>query len=357
MSAPMTVPLNDLSRLVDDEICEIISSVVRGGRYINGSHNLLFEMEFSDYIGACYCAGVGNGTDALELALLAAGVRAGDRVMTVANAGGYSSIAIKKIGAHPIYADVDDSLTMDPSEIDSSLNAVVATHLYGRMAKMNEIRERCSHYKIPLIEDCAQAIGASQDGKKAGAWGDVAAFSFFPTKNLGALGDGGAVLTNTEAADRMVRRLREYGWSSKYEMGQSEGMNSRLDELQAAVLRHRLRSLDDLNRKRQEILKRYASSLSRRYGWFNWVDGEEHVAHLAVIVCANREKMTEHLSLNEIATDIHYPIPDHRQGLWSSIDAYVPHTDWLAESVLTIPCFPTMTEREVDHVCGALRSA
>lgn len=359
MSVLHTVPVNDLSRFEVAPVVSVLFDVVTSGRFVHGHHHEMFEDEFARYLGANHCAGVASGSDALELVLRAHDVGPHDRVLTVANAGGYATNAILKVGATPVFADIDGSLTLDPEFITETIDVVVVTHLFGRMANMPQIAERCDRFGSLLVEDCAQAAGAMIHGVKAGAWGQAAAFSFYPTKNLGALGDGGAVVCRAQAADEKVRTLREHGWDT-HERGlvsQKDGGNSRLDEIQAAVLRHRLPLLDEHNRRRIEILSMYQQSLPSHVGHFAFRGlGLEHVAHLAVVACQERDSLRAHLEHQGIGTAVHYPVLDHHQPAWQ-LSADVPVTEHMAGRVLTIPCFPTMTDDEVDRVCGALATA
>lgn len=354
-----TVPVNDLSRFDVAPVVSVLFDVVTSGRFVHGNHHEMFEDDFARYLGANYCAGVASGSDALELVLRAYDVGPWDRVLTVANAGGYATNAILKVGATPVFADIDAGLTLDPDFITETVDVVIVTHLFGQMADMPQITERCDRFGTLLVEDCAQAAGAMLHGVKAGAWGQAAAFSFYPTKNLGALGDGGAVVCRDHSVDHKVRVLREHGWDP-HERGrvvQKDGGNSRLDEMQAAVLRHRLPLLDELNRRRIEILSMYEQALPDHVGHFAFRGaGLEHVAHLAVVVCQDRDRLRAHLEHQGIGTAVHYPVLDHHQPAWE-LKADVPVTEHMAGRVLTIPCFPSMTDTEIERVCEALATA
>ncbi len=243
--------------------------MLASGWYSGGTETKDFAQEFSAYIGTSQCIGVGNGTDALTIGLLALGMSEGSRVATVANAGFYSSSAIIAAGAKPVYVDVDlTTACMDIGDLNqvllADIDCVIVTHLYGQMADMPVITETCRAAGIPVLEDCAQAAGADIGGRKAGAWGDAAAFSFYPTKNLGALGDGGAVVTSSPEIAAAVGSFAQYGWSERYKVDHRGGRNSRLDEFQAAVLRHRLPQLDELNHRRRWIAGEYAGSSKLR---------------------------------------------------------------------------------------------
>ncbi len=358
--------INDLYRHnapIASLLSEAMNRVVASGWFVLGSEVKSFEEEFSSYCGVTGCVTVGNGTDALELGLRALGVGAGDEVVTVANAGGYSSTAILAAGARPVYADIiSETMNMDPVSLHAALSprtkAVIVTHLYGRMADMPPLMRIAEAAGIPVMEDCAQAHGAASNGKRAGAWGTLAAFSFYPTKNLGALGDGGAVVSKDALLTGRLRQLRQYGWSGKYRYDLPGGRNSRLDELQAAVLRCKLPLLDGWNARRREVAARYSKHMRHPMVNCPRIGGEDFVAHLYVIRTERREKLRQHLAANKVPVDVHYPIPDHRQAVWTALarPTALPETERAAEQVLTLPCFPEMTDDEVDIVCSAINS-
>ena len=335
-----------------------ISRVLDSGRFVHGKEHAAFEEELASFLGVAHCAGVASGTDALELALAAVGCGPGDEVVTAANAGGYSTAAARRLGCAVRYADVDSAtLGLSAATLEAALTdvtrAVVATHLYGQMCDIEGIVELCRGRSIAVIEDCAQAAGARRGGQRAGAFADAAAFSFYPTKNLAAIGDGGAVVTGDAAVDERVRALRQYGWSEKYRADVSGGWNSRLDELQAAVLRLGLPQLDERNQRRRQIVARYAEALPAHAGRFVRSDGEDFVAHLAVIVAEDRERLAAALDEAGVGTDVHYPIADYDQPAWRT-NTRLPVTDHAVAHVLTVPCFPELTDEEVAVVCGVL---
>lgn len=359
-----TIPLNSLVRhtsALRDELTAVAKEVVCSGYYILGPQVDAFESAFAEYCGTAYCAGVGNGTDALELALRAVGVGQGDRVAVVANAAMYSTTAVLAAGAIPVFVDVDPSSTMDPAELRSTmsgqaLKAVIVTHLYGRLADMASLVDIARSANVAVIEDCAQAHGArTADGRMAGSLGDIASFSFYPTKNLGALGDGGAVVTNDAHLDRTVRQLRQYGWGDKYMNELSGGRNSRLDEMQAATLNVMLPHLDGWNARRRDIANQYSQLIRNPAIDTPPVSGSEYVAHLYVVRTNRREELRAHLLANGIASDVHYPVPDHRQPCFAGghADVSLPHTEQDAGQVLSLPCFPELTDDEVDIVVNA----
>ena len=361
------IPLNDLARqhaAIARPLLGAVEQVVASGRYIGSSNVHAFEAAFGKYCETSHCIGVANGTDALELALRAVGVARGHRVVTVANAGGYASTAICAIGAIPIYVDVEpQALLMDLTlleDLPDPIAAVVVTHIYGRMADVDAVVRWARPRGIPVVEDCAQAHGATRDGKRAGAHGTVGCFSFYPTKNLGALGDGGAVITDDTAIAGRVRELRQYGWSSKYHADRPGGRNSRLDELQAAILLIKLPHVDHWNARRRAIAARYRNGLGNARIRPPPAGGEENVAHLFVIRVEGRTSLCAALSAHGIGHDIHYPIPDHRQPAFAcDIEVPVlPVTERAAGEILSLPCFSEMTDDEVDQVvavCNAWR--
>jgi dTDP-3-amino-2,3,6-trideoxy-4-keto-D-glucose/dTDP-3-amino-3,4,6-trideoxy-alpha-D-glucose/dTDP-2,6-dideoxy-D-kanosamine transaminase len=341
------LPVNDLRRrtaALRPIIEKAIGRVIDRGWFILGPEVEGFEAEFAAWCGAAHCVAVGNGTDALELALKAVGVRPGSRVATVANAGFYSTTAILRCGAVPVWIDIDRaSMNMSPERLaDVKVDAVVVTHLYGRMADMPAILTAAG--AVPVIEDCAQAHGASWHGRRAGTWGAAGTFSFYPTKNLGALGDGGAVVTNDMDTAGRLRALRQYGWTAKYTSSVEGGRNSRLDELQAAILRAQLPLLDGWNERRREIAAAYGGGRG----------GESDVVHLYVVRSRERDRFRAALKDRGIATDVHYPIADYRQASVGETNVTLPETERCCTELVTLPCFPEMTSEEIAAVSSAL---
>jgi dTDP-4-amino-4,6-dideoxygalactose transaminase len=301
--------------------------------------------------------GVANGSDALVIALRAIGVKKDDEVATVANAGFYTCAALNLIGAKPVFIDIDpDSLLIDPIDLEKKLitnkiKAVVVTHLYGQVAPIKDVIELCSKSGIKVIEDCAQAHGAQIEGKKVGSFGDISTFSFYPTKNLGAVGDGGAVLTNDDLIAKIVKKIRQYGWGDKYSVEIEHGTNSRLDELQAAFLVAKLDELDNWNQQRITIAKQYVNAFEKSNVKVlkNTLKG---VAHLFVILTEDRDELIEHLAKNRIQSGIHYPISDHKQAIYKEKykDISLPVTDSTVAKILSLPIYPGMKQDEIDHV-------
>ena len=361
----MMVPLNSLSAKINNhqtEILESIQKVMDSGWVILGPEVKRFEEAFAKYLGVANCIGVANGTDALELALKAFGIQQSDLVATVANAGAYSTNAILANGAEPYFMDVcveNQLVTLQEVEqaIKAGVKAVVATHLYGMMIpEILEIAKLCNKHNVFLLEDCAQAHGAKLHQKQAGSFGDASAFSFYPTKNLGALGDGGAVATNNPDLAMKVFGLRQYGWSHKYKIEMAGARNSRLDEIQAAILNTFLWNLDSLNAKRRLIAKSYSEKIRNPRIKTPIVSGESYVGHLYVIQTEQRDSLKNHLQAMKIASDIHYPIPDHRQPFFGKRYSEISllKTEMLAQKILTLPCFPEMTDSMMDQVIQAV---
>ena len=368
---PAAVPLNALKRHVApmrDDLLAVAAATIDEGRYILGPGVAAFERAFADYCGVAHCLGTGNGTDALELALKAVGVAAGDAVAVTANAAMYATTAVLACGATPVFVDVcDDDATLDADALDrvfdgeariekARIKAVVATHLYGRLARMDTLLGLCRPRGIAVVEDCAQAHGArGRDGKRAGAYGDAAAFSFYPTKNLGALGDGGAVVTDDDAVAERVRALRQYGWERKYVNALPGGRNSRLDELQARMLSLMLPRLEGWNARRRAIAARYTRGIDHPDIRVAPEGGDDYVAHLYVVHSERRDALRAHLAGAGVETDVHFPVPDHRQpchgGRYDAVS--LPVTERHTRTALTLPCFPELTDDEATLVIDA----
>lgn len=365
-SSTPSVLFNDLSRQTASQWNELSAAsarIIASGRYVLGEENDAFEREFADYCGARDAIGVASGTDALELALRAVGVQAGQNVITVANAGGYATAAIRTIGAQPAFVDVrPDTCLIDLTHLKTviacrKVAAVIVTHLFGRMVDMAAIAALCDPPGIPVIEDCAQAHGAKHDGRRAGSFGAAGCFSFYPTKNLGALGDGGAVVTSNPAIAGRIRSLRQYGWHGKYRVVSPGGRNSRLDELQAAFLRVKLPHLDRWNERRRGIAARYRDGIANPKVHFLLPGTADDVVHLFVIRCAASDALAAHLRAANIGYDIHYPIPDHLQAGWmmtTAPPAALPVTEDLAAQLLSLPCYPELNDDEVESVIRAV---
>ena len=352
------------------EIDAAIAKVLNGGWYILGKETEAFDQEFAQYLAVRESVGVASGTDALHLALRAIGIGPGDSVITVSHTAVATVAAIELAGASPILVDVDPvTFTMDPDRLENTikthysggktvaggrLKGVIPVHLYGHPADMPAIMEIARRYEMCVIEDCAQSHGASVGALKTGGWGDLAAFSFYPTKNLGALGDGGALATNDQELAERIRLLREYGWRERY-ISDFPGMNSRLDELQAAILRVKLHYLDRENDRRRELARVYDSLLSATTLTRPEVKADaQHVYHQYVVRSQRREALRTFLKDNFVGTLIHYPSPVHLQPAYRErilIGAGgLDHTERLCREILSLPMHPQMSDEQAQRV-------
>ena len=350
------------------EIDAAIREVLDSGSYILGRQVADFEREFAAYLGTSHALGVASGTDALRLCLRACGIGPGDAVVTVSHTAVATVAAIELAGATPVFADIRaDSFTLDPASLEEALKnhrgdrvrAVIPVHLYGHPADMPPILDIAARHELFVIEDCAQAHGAAIGGKKVGAWGHMAAFSFYPTKNLGALGDGGAVVTNDPALADRTRLLREYGWRERY-VSDNAGMNSRLDELQAAILRVKLRSLDAGNSRRREIAARYQALLAAApFGLPSTSPGATHVHHQYVVRSPRRDNLKSYLREDGVGSAVHYPVPVHRQPAYRERlhpIVSLANTEAAAAEVLSLPMYPELTADHVARVAALIEN-
>ncbi len=340
------------------EIEAAITRVLESGWYILGKEVSSFEKEFANYIGVSHAVGVANGTDAIELALRAFGIGHGDIVATVSHTAVATVSAISRTGATPVFVDIGEDYLMSPASFVEVLEimqprkpkAIIVVHLYGQVAAMPTILKIANQYNIKVIEDCAQAHGASLQGRKAGAWGDIGCFSFYPTKNLGALGDGGAVVTQDDELADLIRALRQYGWRRRY-ISDVEGVNSRLDELQAAILRVKLKYLDADNKKRHEIAALYRDRLQDAPLNLPIENTDvQHVYHQFVIQTSNRNLLAEALKMAGVATSVHYPAAVHQQAAYAN-ETYRPlvlsMTEKILPGILSLPIFPEIAANDV----------
>lgn len=368
MSQTMHIPFNDLKRgtnVIRDEIQVAIQRVLDSGWFVLGPEHDALEIELAEFVGVKHAVNVANGTDALELGLAALGVKVGDYVLTVANAGAYASTAILLLGAEPVYVDVDpETLLMSAATLHAALEkmpekpkAIVVTHLYGAMAPIEEIVRIAHSQNIAVMEDCAQSLGATKNGKRAGSFADIASTSFYPTKNLGALGDGGAIFTDNEVLATAVKRMRQYGWSSKYNIEFSHGRNSRLDEIQAAILRVKLPNLDKQNERRRLIHSRYEKANNIKAQVLN-KSSESFIGHLAVLTSENRNAARVTMESFGVKTDVHYPVPDHKQKFPHFTPKNMPLevTEWAVGSVFSVPLYPELTDKEISIVVESIES-
>ena len=361
------IPLVDLRRQylsIKNEIDEAIQTVLNSGVFITGENVRAFEKEFANYIGVKYAIGVNSGTDALTIALRALGIERGDEIITVSFTFVSTVDCVVHNGGMPVFIDIEpESYTIDIRQIEKAITkktkAIIPVHLYGHPADMDPILKTAEKHGLYVIEDAAQASGAEYKGKKVGSLGHVACFSFYPSKNLGAYGDGGTIVTNDQEIAEKVKFLREYGQREKYSH-ELIGYNSRLDEIQAAILRVKLKHLDGWNERRRVLAKLYVDLLTcledqiklpieKRHA--------EHVFHLFVIQVSARDELKKYLASHGIQTGIHYPIPVHLQKAYSSIisNAPTPNTERCASHVLSLPMFPELTEEEVAFICDRIK--
>lgn len=344
-----------------DVISEAIARVVQRGWFVLGPEVEAFEHEFAAASGARHAVGVGTGTDALALILRALGIGRGDEVITSPLSAAYTALAIMMVGAHPVFADIDrDRLTIDPAAVAAAVTpktaAILPVHLYGQPADMPAIETLARRHNLAIVEDACQAHLATCDGRPVGSWSAAAAFSFYPTKNLGALGDGGAVTTNDPHLAERVARLRNGGQTSRYHHLEP-GLNSRLDEMQAAILRARLGLLGDWTRRRRQLAQHYRLHLAGAQISLPPECDAGHVYHLFVICSDERPRLQDHLRAQGIETLIHYPVPIPSQpALAEEAPAACPVADEICAQVLSLPLYPSLDEASVERVASAVRS-
>jgi len=350
---------------IQADILAAVRRVLESGEYILGREARAFEQEWATYVGNTHAVAVASGTDALCLALLAGGVRPGDEVITVSHTAVAVAAAVEQAGARPVFVDIDPlSYTLDPARIEAAITtrtrAVVPVHLYGCPADLEHILLTASQRSLLVVEDCAQAHGAIYRGRRVGSWGALAAFSFYPTKNLGAFGDGGMVVTGSESMAVRLRQLRQYGWGES-RISQVKGYNSRLDEIQAAVLRVKLEHLEEWNRCRRDLAAAYSCLLRGLPGLQLPVEPAlaVHVYHQFVIRHPRRDDLQAHLARAGITTLVHYPVPVHLQPAYAGParpPGSLPETERAAREVLSLPIDPGMTLAQVEQVCAAVRA-
>ncbi|MCX6049376.1 MAG: DegT/DnrJ/EryC1/StrS family aminotransferase [Chloroflexi bacterium] len=386
------IPFNDLRAqylAIKSEIDAAVARTLDSGWYILGQEVAAFEQEFAAYLAnpqpangveapgatgelapaALGCVAVNSGTDALQLALMACDVGQGDEVITVAHTAVATAAAISLTGATPIFVDVDPiTYTMAPSALEMAITprtkAIIPVHLYGHPAALQPILALARRHHLRVIEDCAQAHGARYQGQTLGTLGDLGCFSFYPTKNLGALGDGGAVVSHDRHLLDRVRLLREYGWTpqARY-VSQVQGMNSRLDELQAAILRVKLHHLDEWNQTRRTLALHYGQSLPATVRKPVERSDSYHVYHLYVVQTPHRDKLRTRLQAAGIGTAIHYPVPIHQQPAYAPLANYsgpanaLNETEHLAQTILSLPLHPMLTSDEIEQIAVAVATA
>ena len=357
------VPFNALAvqdAPIQAELLAAIRRVVERGRYVLGEELRAFERDFAAASGCTHVVGVANGTDAIRLALEACGVRAGDEVVTVSHTATFTALAISMLGAKPVFCDIEPvTMNLDPARLEAAITnrtrAILPVHLYGQTADMDPVLEIARRRDIPVIEDCAQAHLARYRSRLAGSLGAAAAFSFYPTKNLGALGDAGAMTTNDAALAEHVRQMRNGGQADRYRHGM-KGVNSRLDEIQAAVLSVKLRHLEAATVARRALAARYDAEL-RGVTTPRVLAGREHAYHLYVIRHARRDALAAHLDRAGVTALVHYPIPVHLQPAYAELgyrEGSLPETERAAREVLSLPLYPGLTAEQQGRVIEAV---
>lgn len=357
------IPLIDLNqeKALTTQIKTKVDKIIDSKSYILGKELENFEKEFAKFIGASHAIGVGNGTDALRLALRANNIGQGDKVLTVSLTSPFTAISIIEESAMPVFCDVDEktwtiNVSDCESKMDKKVKAIMPVHIYGNPADMQKIRLFAKKYKLKIIEDACQAHGASINNKKVGNFSDAAGFSFYPTKNLGALGDGGIVITNNKSIANKIRLLRHGGQTKRF-WHVFKGTNTRLDEMQAGILSVKLKWLKKHNFARLKLARRYQQSLKDLPIAFQQTGhGSQSANHLFVIRVKDRPKLHKYLIANEVFTDIYYPHPVHTQPSFSSFSkSPLPITELLSKELLAIPLFPTMTPKQQDHVIKKIK--
>lgn len=340
-----------------------VARVLDGGQYMLGEEVQQFERAFAAYCDTEEAVGVNSGTDALLLTFKALGVGPGDEIITVSHTALATVAAVLACGATPVLVDVDETYwTMDPAQVERAVTpktkAIVPVHLYGQAADIDALARIARDHNVPLIEDCAQATGGRYAGRRLGSFGHAACFSFYPTKNLGAIGDGGAIVTGDSALAARLRRLRQYGWDD-YRTTAEPGLNSRLDVVQAAILGAKLPFLDEDNDRRRAIAARYDAALRESgLGLPAARDNSDHVYHLYVLTTADRDGIRDALAARGVQAGVHYPVPAHRHGGYKDRVRIpigdLPVTNTLAATVLSLPMYPELTDAEVDQVLAAM---
>jgi dTDP-4-amino-4,6-dideoxygalactose transaminase len=361
------IPFLDLKSTyteIKDDIDSAMQRVMDSGYYLLGQELKSFEAEYAAYVGAKHCIGVGNGLDALHLSLRALDVKAGDEVIVPSNTYIATWLAVSMVGATPVPVEPDErTYNIDPAKIEAAITkrtrAMLPVHLYGQPADMDPIIEMARKHGLATLEDAAQAHGAKYKGKRVGALGDITAWSFYPTKNLGAFGDAGAVTTDSDELADSLRLLRNYGSRVKYE-NEIKGVNSRMEELHAAILRVKLRVLDDWNSRRRKLAAIYLAGLQNTDLTLPWVpDWAECVWHIFAVRSADRAALQQHLTALQVGTMIHYPIPPHLSDAYKDAgfgEGAFPISEGIHKQILSLPMNPHMTEDQIHAVISAIRS-
>jgi dTDP-3-amino-3,4,6-trideoxy-alpha-D-glucose transaminase len=356
------IPVIDLYKQylsIQAELDLALTDILKRGSFILGEEVSAFEREFSAYCGVSHAVGVASGTEALQLALLACGIGMNDEVIAPAHTAVATIAAIEASGARPLLVDIDPATyTLDTSQLEKiitpSTRAIIPVHLYGYPVDMKPVLEIARERNIFIVEDGSQAHGAKYAGARVGSFGDIAAFSFYPTKNLGAFGDAGVIVTNHDTLAEKARLLRQYGWKEHY-ISSVKGMNSRLDEIQAGILRVKLRYLDSWNERRRQLAAQFMVLLSDTEITLPAIPGDgEHVFHQFVIRSAKRDGLRAYLKQHGIHTLIHYPVPVHLQPAYADLGYALhdlPNTELASREVLSLPIYPELTEDMVHQIC------
>ncbi|MFD6227645.1 DegT/DnrJ/EryC1/StrS family aminotransferase [Streptomyces sp. NPDC060232] len=346
-----------------EDIHDAVETVLRSGQLVLGASGRGFEEEFAAYHGVGHAVGVDNGTNAIKLGLQAIGVKPGDEVITVSNTAAPTVVAIDSVGATPVFVDVDpDTYLMDVEQVSAAVTertrCLLPVHLYGQCVDMTALRALADEHGLLVMEDCAQAHGARRNGRLAGTWGAAAGFSFYPTKVLGAYGDGGAVITSDPGVDAALRRLRYYGMEERYYVVQTPGHNSRLDELHAEILRRKLRRLDDYVEGRRAVARRYAEGLAGTGLVLpSTAPGNDHVYYVYVVRHPRRDAIIEALRAYDIQLNISYPWPVHTMTGFAHLGyakGSLPVTESAAGEIFSLPMYPSLDPAVQDKVIGAL---
>lgn len=359
------IPLVDIKRQHDQlrgEIDKAIKKIIDNSAFVFGEELQKFESEFAKFCGTKYALGVGNGTDALRLTVLALGIGSGDEVISVANTFTATIDAAIHVGAKVVLVDCDEFFNIDVDQIEKKITkktkAIMVVHLYGQPARMDKIMKIARKYKLLVIEDCAQAHGAEFKGKRVGSFGNAGCFSFYPGKNLGAMGDGGAITTNSKVLYEKLKKLRFFGMGKRKYYHDFVGFNSRLDNLQAAILRIKLRKLNIWNQQRRKVAKLYTKYLDGVVETPKEMKYARHVYHLYVIKVPKRDELQKALEKEKIYAGLHYPFPLHLLKAHKSlgyIKGNFPRTEVAAKTILSLPIFPGITEKEIKMVVSSIR--
>ncbi|MGP8337833.1 MAG: DegT/DnrJ/EryC1/StrS family aminotransferase [Methanosarcinaceae archaeon] len=346
--------INFSEMYVDSDIKKVVEQVLDSGRYVKGDNLRHFEREYADFCNTEYAIGVSSGTSAILLSLMALGIKKGDEVIVPSHTFIATASPVKFLGATPVYIDIDpQTYTIDPAKIEAKITkntkAIIAVHLYGHPADMDPIKELADKHDLTIIEDACQAHNAKYKGEKTGYLGDIAVFSFFPSKNMTVAGDGGMVTTSNEELAGKISMLRDHGRTGKY-IHEMLGLNLRLSEIPAAIGREQLKHLDEWTDKRRHIAKKYNTLLNGVVETPTEAQWAKHVYHLYVIRTEDRDDLSKHLNDHGISTGIHYPVPVHKQPCMQAGNISLPVTDACVDRILSIPMHPKLTGEQIEYI-------